>query len=439
MINTLADLLREISEKENQRLKELDIKHPPTIGEMYEGLTADILSKSLFRGLNLVVAKSSFIKGCHTEFDVILAEGNGVPVPYTDKQEFAPEQVLAIFQVKKTFNAKELEGSYENLMHIPDIYANKKPLDYMMRFSTDSVHYTLQRSVDDYNSGKLTIEEEYVFHSLVTDAQLPVTIVLGYNGLKSEQSLRDKYYEYLNGKISTKDDLKKGYGPNNFPTLLICDKFSIIKLTGPFSAPLKQSEDGWWHFLASSHYNPMYFLLEVLWSKLSYRYTLGSDIFGNDLDTPKMAPFLSCKITMHEEMIGWNYWYHEIDNNYLKSVNGTEEWEPVSLDEIQFGVMNALLKDGELDFSETPQIKKEIMDSGYKSIESLIQSLCETGMVARLDSNKIRLITRGCKVIMIGNKYLMGENNSGRFDNWIAKHINELIFCDIKERGTYNS
>ena len=68
MINTLAELLKELSEKENQRLKELDITHPPTIGAMYEGLTADIMQKALFAGLNLVVAKSSFIKGSKTGF-----------------------------------------------------------------------------------------------------------------------------------------------------------------------------------------------------------------------------------------------------------------------------------------------------------------------------------------------------------------------------------
>ncbi len=436
MINTLADLLIEISEKENQRLKELNITHPPTIGAMYEGLTADILTKSLFGGLNLVVAKSSFIKSCHTEFDVILAEGNGRCVPYTDKQEFTPEQVLAIIQVKKTFNAKELGDSYKNLMRIPDIYVGMRPKDYMMEIATDSVHNTLQRSIKDYDLGKLTLEEEYVYHTLVTDAQLPVTIVLGYNGLKSEKSLRDKYYEYLNGKISTNDNLKKGYGPCNFPTLLICGEYSIVKMTGsPFNAPLKQSAKGWWDFMASSHYNPMYFFLEVLWSKLSYRYELPPIIFGEDLDTPKMTPFLSCQITKHENMIGWNYWYHEFDNNSLKSVNGTDEWQPIILDEIQFRVMNVLCLNEVLDFSDVPQIEKDALDFGYESLDFLIQSLCKTGYVTRLDNNRICLITKGCQVMMIGDKYLMGENNSGRFDNWLMKHTNELLPWTAKKHN----
>ena len=428
MIDTLADLLNEISEKENQRLKELDITHPPTIGAMYEGLTADILTKSIFKGLNLVVEKSSFIRGCYTEFDVILAEGNGIPVPYTDKQECTTEQVLAVIQVKKTFNAKELGDSYENLMHIPDIYDGIKPKEYMMTLATDAIHNTLQRSIKDYGLDKLTEEEEYVYHSLVVDAQLPVTIVIGYNGLKSEGSLREKYYDYLSGKISSTGDYKKGYGPNNFPTLLICGEFSIAKMSGsPFCAPLKQSEKGWWDFLASSHYNPMYFFLEVLWSKLSYRYKLPPAIFGEDLETPRMAPFLSCQITNHDGRMGWNYWYHEFDNDSLKSLNGTDEWQPTTLNEIQYRVMNVLCVDGKLDFSEVPQIKEDALSFGYESLDDLIHSLCETGMVAMLDDNRIELITRGCKVVMFGDKFLMGENNSGRFDNWIKRHMDELL------------
>ncbi len=428
MINTLADLLREIYEKENQRLKELDITHPPTIGATYEGLTADILQKSLFCGLNLVVSKSSFIKGCQTEFDVILAEGKGTPVPYTDKQIFEPEQVLAVFQVKKTFNSKELGDSYENLMWIPKLYLNIKPEDYMLRLATDSIHNTLQRSIEDYEEGKLSFEEEYVYHSLVVEAQLPLTIVLGYNGLKSENSLREKYYEYLEGKISNKSDIHKGYGPNNFPMLLICGDFSIVKMSGvPFTSPLKQSEKGWWDFMGSSHFNPMYFFLELLWTKLSYKYELSSTLFGEDLETPKVIPFLSCQATRKDDKVGWNYVYHEYSKDDVESVNGTVEWQPFKLDVLQFSVMNVLCTDGEMDIDKEPQLEGDALTAGYKSIDDFVQSLCDTGLVARVKDNKIRLISKGCKVIMFGDKLLAGENNSGRFDNWLLKHMDELM------------
>lgn len=427
MINTIADLLRELSEKENQRLKEQDIEHRPSIGTMYEGLTADILQRSLFEGLGLVVAKSSFIKGCPTEFDVILAEGEGYKYPYTDKQQFEPEQVLAVIQVKKTLNAKDLKDSYENLKHIAGLYVGKEAKEYMCNVATDSVHHTLQRSIKDYEDGKLPLEEEYVYHSLVTEAQLPVTIVIGYNGLKSEASLREKYYEYLEGMVSTEDDVKRGYGPNNFPSLFICEDNSIVKMMGmPYSAPLRQTPDGWWDFIASSHYNPMYFFLDMLWSKLHYRYGLPVSIFGDDLETPKLKPFLACKIAKQGDRMGWCYFYYPMSKQELNSITGTVEWQPTFLDEIQYRVMNMLCYDGELDFSEVPQIEIDAKEFGYPSLEELIQSLCNTGIVARTDTNKIRLLTQDCQVMMINDKFVMGES-AERLNNWLIKHSAEIL------------
>lgn len=427
MINTLADLLKELSEKENQLLKEQDIVHRPSIGAMYEGLTADILERSLFGGLGLVVAKSSFINGCPTEFDVILAEGEGYNYPHTDKYRFEPEQVLAVIQVKKTLYAKDLKDSYENLHSIANLYVDIPPKEYMCRLATDSVHHTLQRSIEDYEAGKLSLEEEYVYHSLVTEAQLPVTIVIGYNGIKSEVSLREKYIDYLGEMVSSEGDVKKGYGPNNFPSLLICEDNSIVKTMGvPYSAPLKKSLEGWWDFLVSSHYNPMYFFLDILWTKLQYRFGLPNLIFGEDLETPKMTPFLACKIAKQGNMMGWCYLYHPFTKEDLNSVDGTVEWQPTFLDEMQYRVMNVLCSDGILDFSEVPQIEIDAKEFGYQSIDDLINSLCDTGMVAKIDANKIRLLARDCQVMMIDDKYVMGES-SDRLNFWLMKHQEEIF------------
>lgn len=428
MINTIADLLKEFSDKENQKLKELDITHPPTIGAMYEGLTADMLQKSLFEGINLVVAKSCFIKGSHTEFDIILADGQGKPIPYTDKLEFTPEQVLVVIQVKKTFYAKDLKDSYENLMGISDLFVGLKPQKYMLELATDSIHHTLQRSIHDYQNGKLSFEEEYVYHTLLTETQLPVTIVLGYNGLKSEFSLRDKYYKYLKGKISHYDEIKRKYGPTNFPALMICKDYSIVKMNGlPFNAPLRKTKNGWWDFTASCHYNPMYFFLETIWSKLSYRYDLPQHIFGDDLTTPKMSKFLSCKIEKQGNMTGWDYKYHFYKEDVLKSNNSFDEWQPDYLNYVQYRVMSILCTNGMLDLSKNPQIEKEAIDFGYKSLADLIDSLCNTGYVTKIGNNKIELISKGCQVIMMGDKFLIGENNSGRFTNWLIKHFSGFL------------
>lgn len=432
-INTVADLLHELSRVENERLKEVDITHRPTIGHMYEGLTQDLLQKSLFKGLNLVVAKGSFIKGCPTEMDIILAEGTGVQIPYTNAYQFDPKQVLAVIQVKKTFQGKEVGDSYENLKSIADLYVDIPAEDYMLRLAEDSLHNTLRRSIHDYESGLLNSNEEYIRHVLITQSTLPVTIVFGYNGLKSEYTVREKYVEYLQQNITTGGERIRGFGPTNFPSLIICEDTSLIKLMGcPFCAPLDRVDDGWWPFLGSSHYNPMYYFLEVIWSKLSYKYGLPSSIFGPDLKTPQIVPFLSCRV--HEKngrVIGWDYNYNYYTKAQLEDVKGSTEWSPVELNILQYNVVNALCIEGRLLISEIDESEEEYSKYGYRTRDDLVKSVCLTGLAA-IDGDELVLIVRGCKVMMIGKRYLAADNNSGRFDNWLMEHSMDLL-CD--ERG----
>jgi hypothetical protein len=46
MIRTVADLLSQIVQDQLAILDASEIKHAPTIGDMYEGLSADVLGQS---------------------------------------------------------------------------------------------------------------------------------------------------------------------------------------------------------------------------------------------------------------------------------------------------------------------------------------------------------------------------------------------------------
>ena len=74
-IHSLSDLLYALAKQENEVLKSYGIQHRPTIGNQNEGLTAEILNKSIFGDLHLTVARNSFIEGSNTEYDIILADG----------------------------------------------------------------------------------------------------------------------------------------------------------------------------------------------------------------------------------------------------------------------------------------------------------------------------------------------------------------------------
>lgn len=74
-IDTFSNLLNAFFDKQNEILQSQDVQQAPTIGAMYEGLSEKILKKSIFKGIDLRVVKNSFIKGCPTEFDVMIVEG----------------------------------------------------------------------------------------------------------------------------------------------------------------------------------------------------------------------------------------------------------------------------------------------------------------------------------------------------------------------------
>ena len=70
---SLADIVKCIIETENIKLKNEDVTHPTTIGEMYEGLTKEWVSKlELLNHFKIQIYKNSFVDGCSTEYDLIL-------------------------------------------------------------------------------------------------------------------------------------------------------------------------------------------------------------------------------------------------------------------------------------------------------------------------------------------------------------------------------
>lgn len=423
-IKSLADLLKALSDTENQRLKEQNITHPPTIGSMYEGLTAAILERTVFEGLNLVVSKSSFIKGCHTEFDVILAEGKGEPIPYTDKYLFSREQVIAVIQVKKTLNAKELADGYENLKCITDLYRDIPIEEYMLNLTEHAANNTLYRSYLDKARGTLSLNESAIFDCLETEARSPVKIVLGYNGIKSENSLRRKYFDFIKTKIG-----ESGYDPNSTPSLLICGKNALVKQMGvPYNQPVQMDYEGWWHFLVSSHYNPLYYIIQVLWSKLQFRYSLPDSIWGEDMDMAPFTPFLGCKYIEIDGNEGWYCHHFLTDNDILngKGKDDTYEWQPAFLNMLQYKMMWILCKLDEFDYANCTVLPECALNAGYESVEELIQSLCETTLVARSGEGKIRLAT-SCVIMPLGDKIVAADNSSGRLERWIKKHEHEYL------------
>lgn len=424
-ITTIADLLNEFVSAEKEILNQQNIKHPTTIGAMYEGLTETVLKKSVFTGLNLKVVKNSFIAGCNTEFDVILVEGEGEKIPYTDRYKYKPEQIIAIIQVKKKLFSKDIKEGFKNLQFLIDYFEPRTPEKFIERLFRDGFRTICRKDITARTAGELAEYEEFIFHTLRVEAFLPVRIIWGYNGFVSEFSFRESFFEYIKSNLTI--DLNKkigGFGPHNFPNLIICGQFSMLKQNGmPFGYPVQ--ENNWWAFYTSSSYNPTKFFLEAIWTRLSYKFNqLPMDIFGEDLTIEPANRFLDCRIKEWNGNLGWEYNYFTLSDKFLKENLGAVDWQPVELDLLQHIIVSELCHKEEIDLMADNDLEAFVMKEGvYTSLTDFINKLKNTGIVF-VENNKLKLLYDQCQcAILPTGKIVAGENKSGRFTNWIMREL----------------
>lgn len=243
---------------------------------------------------------------------------------------------------------------------------------------------------------------------------------MGYNGYTSESSLRESFIKFLGENLSTEDKKIKGFGPNNFPNLIICDDYTILKMDGmPFIAPL--DSDGWWTFLTTSHYNKMRFLLEALWTRLSYKYSLSQEIFGEDLQKEPATVFLRLRYKRDENAEGWEFDYWPATDKQLNDNYGVEEWEPVEIDKAQFSIMQEMGRKGVVNWAEDKALHEFVMSEGYRSIEEFVQRICDTRLVCR-EGNYLKYLTDECVCLCCGGKWYAADNKDNRLQNWVMKH-----------------
>lgn len=426
MINSLADLLLELKNKETEMLKKYDmLKHGPMIGDMYEGLTKSLLEKSIFNNMDIKVVSGKIINDeleMSNQIDCMIVEGSGEKIPYTENYLYKTNQVIAVIEVKKNLYAKELGDSYQNLKSVIDV---NDPNDVTIDIVRDSFRNICKKELPDYKEiTDLSIDEQYVYHSLVVEAALPVRIVLGYYGYASEFSLREGFINYISENL-TKDSENpiKGFGPSRFPNLIICRENSLIKFNGmPYSGELLS--DGFMDIYGSRKGNPVLLLLELIWTRLAYRYELPSSIFGEDLETEVFNKFLKCRISTFDDQKGWEFTYSVLSDKELVSYDEKASWEPWELTLFEFIILNQLCE-GEVFSIKDKAFVEELKNEGY-TIDDFIKKLNKMGIIYVDKNNNLELLTdQLLTIILPDGRFIAGENKTGRLDRWVRKYMEQ--------------
>lgn len=428
MIHDVADLLRAFANREVQTLEAAGIKHAPTIGKMYEGLTAEILSKSLPPGLNLEVVSGFITDGkdfLSGQIDCMLVVGEGEAIPYTDDFKWHVRDVVAVIEVKKNMFSKGMIESFEQLRGALDVHSHwiqdlkHGPSVNIGPSQRAFAEITGVIAPQHSSLNELPKELEYIYHTIVGDQFSPVRIALGYAGFKSEFSLRKGFIDFMQNKLGV-----HGYGPHSFPQLIVAGEASLVKLSGhPYRARMRK---GGMLLMASSAVNPLLLMLELIWTRLTYYHSM-PELFGEDLMLESFAPLLWAKLVVSQSenaQIGWQLTAEKITEAALEKASKFVEWEPDELSKEQYVVINMLCKGECVNIMDDDFIS--FIAESEMSVEEFVDSLMETSLVARI-GNEIRLITEQCNiVVMPGGRFVAADNSTGRLTRWMEKYRNDL-------------
>lgn len=422
MIRTISDLLLQIQDQESQILEKFSkIKHPSLIGSMYEGLSKKILEQSIFDGLNINVCSGKIQnskKELSDEVDCMIVIGDGIKIPYTDKYIYRCEQVIAVFQIKKNLFSKEIKDSFANLKNILDVTEFRDGEKFHTAMQYDAYRGICREELPFRNElDSISENNQMIFHTLLLDAFYPARIAWGYNGFKSEFSLRQAFSKFVQDNISSPRKKVTRLSPLTMPNLIICDKYSLVKTNG---MPFYHSKiNEWWPLIASTSENPLYLLLQVVWTRIQYIFKLPPTIFGDDdLVINKMHGFLHAKFVKTEEKSGWQFYDVDAKPEELKEPIKNSEWEPAFISIAQMVLLHYLINGEEIEYNSIPDLKS-YLDKEVINPEALVEELVKIGLISSKDG-KIKLLTSSCMCgVLPDGRYYAGENNTGTVEKWV--------------------
>lgn len=429
MIHTVADLLSGILRDELPKLDNAPVKHAPTIGDMYEGLSSDLLNRALPGGLGLRVVSGFARDGqgrWSGQLDCMVVRGEGENLPYTDSYVWHVKDIIAVIEVKKNLHSSELHEAFAQLEKVSEIehsyyQGEGEELDDPDRNMAPSARtfaeMTGRLAWDVEGAAALSYEEEALFNALILEQVSAVRVVLGMHGFKSERAFRSSMIEYLEKNVG-----RDGFGPTYFPQLIVSGNYSLVKTNGlPFMAPLV---DEWWPFYFSTQENPLRLILEFIWTRLDEMYGFGHEFWGEDLEMEIGRILLSVRAARVDVRCGWRVMVREVDDKALNRIPLTEQWSPKFIGLEEFVLLSRLCEGREVrcDDSEILAWLKS-RDIEFDDVRS---RLLETRLVAS-SGWKLKLITQNCQLaILPTGEYVAAENSSGRLDRWLSRQIETL-------------
>lgn len=428
MIETVSDFLEQFKKYALSKIQaeDKDIKHTVAIGDNFEGLTAELLDKAIFKDFNLKIVERSFLYNdrgdISDEMDCMLVVGDGKKMSFANRYSYHTKDVIAVFQVRKTLYGKDIYESHQNLKSVLEVSEANVIEPFMQE-----LHRTAYRSITSKEIPTLdridrfSDREHFIYDYVRKEALSPLRIVFGYYGYTSEYGLREGFVKKMTEL--TKEGPVLGFGPDSFPSLIICGDSTIIKNTGmPMAVPLSDKEF-YFEILASCSGRSMYHLLELIWTRLSYKFKISSTIFGENFHAETVHPFLSCQETkIDAEKMGWGFNYLYLDRKALSKPLLPLEWRPTKIDKNEFIILNALLKQSVISIEHDASFLKFLNDVNLDCFQ-ITKNLRESRLIY-IDEDKMGLLVDQLLIVSSSEGVFAGENKNGEMTSYFEKNTN---------------
>lgn len=415
MITEATELLNAFVKEEQVKLESFNMPHMPTLGKAYEEITKHGINQSFSipKGLDLSVV-SGFIRvgeeQLPNQIDCMLVKGKGDKYGLTDEYIYDIENVLAIFEVKKTLNKDDFIDAYEHLAILRKKYSEyfsgrMDAMELRPNINVASEIFSKLTGVSGPSSYDdifyLDDESQVLFYSLVIEQLAPVTIIHGYGGYKTEKGLRDVFLNYLDEDTYIKnltnkkkkemeknaDSISMLRGINSFPTLITANEFSLVKTNGlPYSFPKEKTKKDW-AVIASGRYNQLGIMLELIWSKISIHFDVSMP-WGKDEDTEGLVPLLYAKVVRKDGLLGWYYRSFELSTKKLKSFLPSK-YEPLRISNGAIHLVRrlSLMPDGYIINNEN---RNDFDTKGF-NLDGVVDELISTSYFALNGSNLLTI------------------------------------------------
>ncbi|MCD0177565.1 hypothetical protein IHN32_16630, partial [Deinococcus sp. 14RED07] len=396
----VAELLQKIVEIERSKIDPLDIRHAPTIGDMYEGLSKRLLESSIPEELDLRVV-SGFVKNdlgyVSGQIDAMIVSGEGDKLPNIEQYIYHVSNVIAVFEVKKNLKYADLKDAFHHLSVIWDLYhedinqsQSKKEIDIESIEKEYSIIYG-EHSKGFWHRDRMNDHERLKYDALLHERMQPIRIILAYEGYKTELGIREALFRFNRDYF---EENGQGFGVPAFPTMITSSGITLVKCNGqPYSSI---SSDGYWDFYASTTFNPLIVMLELIWTRISRDYDVMMP-WGDDLKIERLNIYLKARPHAINDKTAWEISYFNVLND---SFDVEYDWMPTELELFESVILMMMAKNDVFDLKSDEAIKMA-SENGFKSPLSMVSGLLSSRIVALSDEGRfIKYVTSECQIIM---------------------------------------